>query len=136
MKTIAYMVGGSVLLQAFADDNAQIDFEYIVLTEIPVEPIESWYIEDGAIKIDQQKLMDFNRSRMSALDPVKFELMLDTRGLYDAVQNIISLNRPLKTYYTRSIEFKRLDSYLDQLRIALGITDEQVDAMWSQALQP
>ena len=81
----------------------------------------------------EEKLHLF-RERLPLFSPVEFELMLDANGLYDAVQDVIATNRTIKAYYTRSINFNRLDSLLDQLRIALGLTDEQVDEMWEHAL--
>ena len=50
--------------------------EYLIVErqDLPLEPIESWYIEDGEIKIDQQKLTEFNRKNMPQLTPVEFDI--------------------------------------------------------------
>lgn len=106
--------------------------EYLIVErqDLPIEPIETWYIEDGQIKIDQQKLVEFNRKNMPTLSPIEFDIKLDNVGLYDAVQELIKDNFNLRIAYTRATFFSRTDSFIDQARIALNLTDEQVDAMW------
>ena len=106
--------------------------EYLIVErqDLPLEPIESWYIEDGEIKIDQQKLIEFNRKQMPTLTPVEFDIKLVDAGLYDQVQGLIQSDIKLKIAYTRATFFSRTDSFVDQARIALGLTDEQVDEMW------
>lgn len=105
---------------------------YIILDneDLPNEPQESWYIEDGEIKIDQQKLIEFNRQNMPTLTPIEFDIKLVNAGLYDQVQGLIQSDIKLKIAYTRATFFSRTDAFIDQARIALGLTDEQVDSMW------
>ena len=128
---IVYMNNGILTLTSFAN-NVELDFEHIVVNDIPVEPIETWYIEDGQIKIDQQKLIEFNRKNMPTLTPIQFDIKLNRAGLYDAVQNLIQDNFELRIAYNRATYFSRTDPFIDQARIALGLTDEQVDALWEQ----
>ena len=97
---------------------------------LPIEPIETWYIEDGQIKIDQQKLIEFNRKNMPLLTPIAFDVKLIDAGLYDQVQGLIQSDVKLKIVYTRATFFSRTDPFIDQARIALNLTDEQVDEMW------
>ena len=118
-----------LVFQSFADD-VDVDFEHIALTEVPLDPIESWYIEGGQIKIDQQKLIEFNRKNMPTLSPIEFDIKLVDAGLYDQVKELIQSDVTLKIAYTRAIFFSRTDPFIDQARIALGLTDEQVDEMW------
>ena len=110
--------------------------EYLIVErqDLPLEPIESWYIEDGEIKIDQQKLIEFNRSQMPTLTSVQFDIKLNNAGLYDAVQALIKDNFELRIAYTRATFFSRTDAFIDQARIALGLTDEQVDMIWESSL--
>ena len=82
------------------------------------------------ITIDQVKLVKISRERMPNLTPIEFEIKLHNNGLYDAVQDLIKDNFELRIAYTRAIFFSRTDSFVDQARIALNLTDEQVDAMW------
>ncbi|MDM1720523.1 hypothetical protein [Acinetobacter towneri] len=105
---------------------------YLIIdsNSLPKEPIESWYIEDGEIKIDQQKLIEFNRRNMPTLSPIEFDIKLVGAGLYDQVQDLIQSDVKLKIAYTRATFFSRTDPFIDQARIALGLTDEQVNEMW------
>ena len=105
---------------------------YIILDneDLPNEPQESWYIEDGEIKIDQQKLIEFNRKNMPTLTPIEFDIKLVDAGLYDQVQSLIQSDVKLKIAYIRATFFSRTDPFIDQARIALNLTDKQVDDMW------
>lgn len=78
---------------------------------------------------DEEKLK-FNRQNMPALSPIEFDLLLDKHDLYDVVQDLISTNRTLKIAYTRALYFSRTDPFIEEARIALGLTHEQVDTMW------
>ena len=71
-----------------------------------------------------------NRERMSILSPIEFDIKLNNAGLYDAVQELIKDNFELRIAYNRATFFSRTDLFIDQARIALGLTDEQVDAIW------
>lgn len=130
MKTIVYYKDGDLCVTTFTTD-ATIDFPHVVLDREISEPMESWYIEDGEIKIDQQKLTEFNRQNMPTLSPIEFDIKLNQNGLYDAVQELIKDNFELRIAYTRAIFFSRTDPFIDQARIALGLTDEQVDEIWT-----
>ena len=107
--------------------------EYLIVErqDLPLEPIESWYIEDGQIKIDQQKLVEFKRQNMPTLTPIEFDIKLNNAGLYDAVQELIKDKFELRIAYNRATFFSRTSPFIDQARIALGLTDEQVDEMWT-----
>ena len=86
------------------------------------------------IKINQVKLAQFNRQQMPQLTPIEFDIKLNNNGLYDAAQELIKDNFEMRIAYNRATFFSRTDSFIDQARIALGLTDEQVDEMWGQAL--
>ena len=108
------------------------DVDVLILdsSEIPIEPQETWYIEDGKIKIDQVKLIEFNRKNMPQLTPIEFDIKLNNAGLYDTVQDLIKDSFELRIAYNRATFFNRTSPFIDEARIALGLTDEQVDAMW------
>ena len=72
-----------------------------------------------------------NRDRMPNLTPIEFDIKLNNNGLYDAVQGLIKDNFEMRIAYNRATFFSRNDSFVDQARIALNLTDEQVDAMWT-----
>ena len=130
MKTIAYEVDGVIYTQVFTDENTVVEFDHIVLENPPTEPNETWYIEDGEIKIDQGKLAQLNRERMPTLTPIEFDIKLNNAGLYDAVQELIKDKFELRVAYNRATFFSRTGPFIDQARVALGLTDEQVDEMW------
>ena len=71
-----------------------------------------------------------NRERMPILTPIEFDIKLVDAGLYDQVQGLIQSDVKLKIAYTRATFFSRTDPFIDQARIALNLTDEQVDDMW------
>ena len=126
---IAYLKDGAVVAELFTVDIV-IDFPHVVIDREILEPIESWYIEDGEIKIDQQKLVEFNRKNMPQLTPIEFDIKLNNAGLYDIVQDLIKDNFELRIAYNRATFFSRTDPFIDQARIALNLTDEQVDELW------
>ena len=126
---IAYIKEANVVAETFTQE-VKVDFPHVVIDREISEPIESWYIEDGEIKIDQEKLIEFNRQNMPALKPIDFDIKLNNAGLYDTVQELIKDNFELRIAYTRATFFSRTDPFIDQARIALGLTDEQVDEMW------
>lgn len=126
---IAYESGTGVAVTTTLNSEFFVS-DYIILDSIPDSPIEALYIEDGEIKIDQQKLIEFNRKNMSTLTPIEFDIKLNDAGLYDAVQALIKDNFELRIAYTRATFFSRTDPFIDQARIALNLTDEQVDEMW------
>lgn len=107
---------------------------FIVESEsLPSEPQDAWVLqENGEIKIDQQKLIEFNRQNMPALTPIEFDIKLVNAGLYDQIQTLIQSDVKLKIAYTRATFFSRTDPFIDQARIALGLTDEQIDEMWQE----
>lgn len=130
---IAYEKDGNVVTEILTQD-VDINFPHILLDREILEPIESWYIEDGQIKIDQQKLIEFNRKNMPNLTLIEFDIRLVDAGLYDQVQELIQSDIKLKIAYNRATLFSRTDFFVDQARIALNLTDEQFDEMWEKAL--
>ena len=78
---------------------------------------------------DEEKAQ-LNRERMPTLTPIDFDIKLNNAGLYDAVQEMIKVKYELRIAYNRATFFSRTDPFIDQARIALGLTDEQVDEMW------
>ena len=83
------------------------------------------------ITIDQGKVMEIKRQNMSNLTPIEFDIKLNNNGLYDPVQELIKDSFEMRIAYNRATFFSRTASFVDQGRIALGLTDEQVDEMWT-----
>ena len=114
---------------AFELDGSQDDY----ITEYMVKMSD----EDVARHINPEKYLSdeekaqLNRERMLTLTPIEFDIKLIDAGLYDQVQSLIQSDVKLKIAYTRATFFSRTDPFVDQARIALGLTDEQVDEMWT-----
>ena len=141
MQVFVYEIDGVVCvgstpnnenIEDIANSSVPIGVKYLILDslDLPKEPQESWYIEDGQIKIDQQKLVEFNRKNMPTLTPIEFDTKLKNNGLYDTVQDLIKDNFELRIAYNRATFFSRTDPFINQARIALNLTDEQIDSMW------
>ena len=81
------------------------------------------YLSDG-------ERLQLARERMPTLTPIEFDMKLVDAGLYNQVQKLILSGIKLKIAYTRATSFRRTDPFIDQARIALGLTNEQVDALW------
>jgi len=103
--------------------------EYRLMTNDEIDRHENpeKYLSD----IEKAKL---NRERMSHLTPIEFDIKLIDAGLYDQVQELIQSDIKLKIAYTRATFFSRTDPFIDQARIALNLTDEQVDTIWESSL--
>ena len=81
--------------------------------------------------LSDEERAQFNRQNMSTLTPIEFDIKLVDAGLYDQVQSLIQSDVKLKIAYARATFFSRTDPFIDQAQIALGLTDEQVDEMWT-----
>lgn len=140
MKTIAHELDGNIVLQTFVDPNAEIDFDHIVLTDVPPEPIESWIIEKGAIKIDQEKLTAFNRSQLQLLTRRQFKLTLLENDLLETIELKIDqiedpkLKARIQIEYLESEKFERTSESVIYMINMLELTAEQVDQMWLHAM--
>lgn len=77
-----------------------------------------------------EQLAEHNRTQMPTLTPIEFDIKLNNNGLYDAVQELIKDSFELRIAYNRATFFSRTDPFIDQARIALNLTDEQVDELW------
>ena len=116
-------------IRYFEDDVNVSDWvdlsEYRLMTDDEIDRHENpeKYLSD-------EEKAQLNRERMPTLTPIEFDIKLNDAGLYDAVQELIKGNFNLRIAYTRATFFSRTDPFIDQARIALGLTDEQVDAMW------
>lgn len=126
-----YEIDGVLYSGFFTEGNLPPTKTYLVAHDLPHENIDVCVIENGEIKIDQQKLIEFNRKNMPTLTPIEFDVKLVDAGLYDQVQSLIKADVKLKIAYTRATFFSRTDPFIDQARIALNLTDEQVDEMWT-----
>ena len=117
---------------AFEIDGSQDDY----ITEDMVKMIDDEvdrHINPEKYLSDIEKAQ-LNRERMLRLTPIEFDIKLNNNGLYDAVQDLIKDNFEMHVAYNRATFFSRTDPFIDQARIALGLTDEQVDTIWGSSL--
>ena len=128
---IAYLKGGSVVAETFTQE-IEINFPHVVIEREILEPIESWYIEDGQIKIDRVKLKQIERERMRRLTLIEFATVLDAQGLLEAVEDYMTTQAPLlaRIAYQRASFISRTDPTLIDMAEKLNISPDQVDAMW------
>ena len=102
-----------------------------LITPKPSEFHNKWV--DGAW-VDQRTEQEHNayaRTIMPNLTPIEFDVKLVDAGLYDQVQELIASDIKLKIAHNRATFFSRTTPFIDQARIALGLTDEQVDEIWT-----
>ena len=84
--------------------------------------------------LSDSERLQLARERMRKLTPIEFDIKLNNAGLYDAVQDLIKDSFELRIAYNRATFFSRTDPFVDQARIALNLTDEQVDSIWESSL--
>ena len=99
--------------------------EFRLMTEDEVD-----HHENPEKYLSDEEKAQLNRECMPTLSPIEFDIKLNNAGLYDAVQDLIKDSFELHIAYNRATLFSRTDPFIDQARIALGLTDEQVDAIW------
>ena len=98
------------------------------LTELTSDELDK-HLNPEKYLSDEEKLLVY-RQNMPTLSPIEFDIKLNNNGLYDAVQGLIKDNFEMRIAYNRATFFSRTDLFIDQARITLGLTDEQVDGMW------
>ena len=117
---------------AYEVDGSQdylITDQHVQMTESEIDK----HINPEKYLSDEEKAQ-LNRERMLRLTPIEFDIKLVDAGLYDQVQELITSDIKLKIAYTRATFFSRTDPFIDQARIALNLTDEQVDSIWESSL--
>ena len=120
-------------IRYFEDDVNVSDWidlnEYHLMTDDEIE-----HHENPEKYLSDEEKAQLNRERMPTLTPIEFDIKLVDAGLYDQVQELIQADIKLRIAYTRATFFSRTDPFIDQARIALNLTDEQVDMIWESSL--
>ena len=101
-----------------------------LITPKPSEFHNKWVNGEWIDQRTEQERDAYARTIMPTLTPIEFDIKLNNVGLYDAVQDLIKDSFELRIAYTRATFFSRTDPFIDQARIALNLTNEQVDEMW------
>ena len=117
---------------AFESDGSQDDYITDYMVKMTDDEIDR-HINPEQYLSDSERLQ-LVRKRMPTLTPIEFDIKLADAGLYDQVQELIQSDIKLKIAYTRATFFSRTDPFVDQARIALNLTDEQVDTIWESSL--
>ena len=117
---------------AFEDDSSQDSYITEDMVKMTDEEVDR-HINPEKYLSDSERL-ELARKRMQKLTPIEFDIKLVDAGLYDQVQSLIQSDVKLKIAYTRATFFSRTDPFIDKSRIALGLTDEQVDTIWESPL--
>ena len=93
-----------------------------------------------AVAITLPTEADLARRAMPALKPYQFRAIVELAGLEDAilgaieamadpVEKVVARNR-----YRRSDSYRRIDPMFDDLSPAVGVSAEQIDALWAWAV--
>lgn len=125
-----FILNGEVF--AFEADGSQDDYITDGMVMMTDEEVDR-HVNPEKYLSDSERLQ-LARKRMSKLTPIEFDIKLVDAGLYDQVQELIASDIKLKIAYTRATFFSRIDPFVDQARIALNLTDEQVDTIWESPL--
>ena len=111
------------------DDEQQaslhVDDNFIILSRSEVDK----HLNPEKYLSDEERAQ-LARERMPTLTPIEFDIKMNNAGLYDTAQELIKDSFELHIAYNRATFFSRTDLFIDQARIALGLTDAQVDEMW------
>ena len=125
-----YKKGSEVF--AFENDGSQDEYITEDMVKMTIEEIDRH--ENPEKYLSDIEKAQLNRERMPNLTPIEFDIKLNNAGLYDTVQDLIKDKFELRIAYNRAIFFSRTDPFIDQARIALGLTPEQVDNIWESPL--
>ena len=105
-----------------------------LITPKPSEFHNKWVDGEWVDQRTEQERNAYARTIMPTLTPIEFDIKLNNNGLYDAVQELIKDNFEMRIAYNRATFFSRTDHFIDQARIALNLTDEQIDMIWESSL--
>ena len=125
-----FILNGEVF--AFEADGSQDDYITEDMVKMTDDEVDR-HVNPEKYLSDIEKAQ-LNRERMPRLTPIEFDIKLNNAGLYDAVQELIKDKFELRIAYTRATFFSRTDPFIDQARIALNLTDGQVDSIWESSL--
>ena len=117
---------------AFEADGSQDDYITEDMVKMTDDEVDR-HVNPEKYLSDIEKAQ-LKRQNMPNLTPIEFDIKLVDVRLYDQVQELIQSDIKLRIAYTRATFFSRTDPFVDQARIALNLTDEQVDTIWESSL--
>ena len=111
----------------------------IVFSDLTVSPPKPtpFHTWNGAIWVDNRTDAEKRAAYLSSfpvLSKRKFNLYLFDNGLKDEVDALLSANPRAKIEFDSTDSIERSSSTVQAMIALLGWTDEQVEAMWQEAL--
>lgn len=100
----------------------------------PASIFDTW---NGTHWVDQrtaEEIAAYNRLQFQKLSKRQFALYLYDHDMYDQVMQAIEANPRFKIEFDTVADIERLGPTVSAMTQLLGWTDEQVDAMWIEAL--
>ena len=86
------------------------------------------------IIINPQKAVQIKRQQMTALTKRQFNLVMYDNGLLTQVKELLSQDERTQIEFDSTDTITRLHPTVIQLAKDLGLTEEKVDVLWTEAL--
>ena len=109
--------------------------DYIIVDDslLPIEPIESWVLTNGEIKVNPHKLIEFNRLNIQQLTKRQFSLYLYDIGKYEQVMDALNANPRFKIEFDTVATIERSSSTVAAMGQILGWDNLMIDEKWREA---
>ena len=102
---------------------------------LPIEPIESWVLTNGEIKVNPHKLIEFNRLNLQQLTKRQFSLYLYDIGKYEQVMDALNANPRFKIEFETVSIIERNSPTVTAMGQILEWDDLTIDEKWNEALK-
>ena len=111
--------------------------DYIIVDDslLPIEPIESWVLTNGEIKVNPHKLIEFNRLNLQQLTKRQFSLYLYDIGKYEQVMDALNANPRFKIEFETVSIIERNSPTVTAMGQILEWDDLMIDEKWNEALK-
>ena len=111
--------------------------DYIIVDDslLPIEPIESWVLTNGEIKVNPHKLIEFNRLNLQQLTKRQFSLYLYDIGKYEQVMDALNANPRFKIEFETVSIIERNSPVVTAMGQILEWDDLTIDEKWNEALK-
>lgn len=109
--------------------------DYIIVDDslLPIEPIESWVLTNGEIKVNPHKLIEFNRLNLQQLTKRQFSLYLYDIGKYEQVMDALNANPRFKIEFETVSIIERNSPMVTAMGQILEWDDLTIDEKWREA---
>ena len=109
--------------------------DYIIVDDslLPIEPIESWVLTNGEIKVNPHKLIEFNRLNLQQLTKRQFSLYLYDIGKYEQVMDALNANPRFKIEFETVSIIERNSPTVTAMGQILEWDDLTIDEKWREA---